>query len=480
MGLNEQVAKSYLNGGWQAPDGAEVREIPNPANVNEVVGRVVFADAALAEIAVQAARKACMAWRFTPSEKRRERLERLLQQIRLHRETFARIITRENGKTLSESLGEVEASLKEAHFQLAYVADHLIEPHGSHRVQHEPLGVAALFTPWNFPLATVLRKMVPALMAGNTVVLKPSEFTSLTAAMLVGLMEELEFPPGVVNLVLGEGPEVGPPIAQHPAVGAISFTGSTRIGLELASSLGARDVRFQGEMGGSNALIILEDADLEAAVDAAVSNGFACCGQWCTGTGRVIVQRQVYHPVLEMLVGRVRRIVVGNGMDAGVIMGPLISQHRREKVEQAVNRAVQEGARVLVGGKRPQGSQYDRGYFYEPTILADVTARMHASREEIFGPVLVVMPADTPDEILQLTNSSPYGLSVSIYTRDKARAEGLVHRIEAGLCHLNLPTGYRDPALPLSGWKDSGRGWPEAGRYGLEFFTRPKAVYVHD
>ncbi|MDQ7051799.1 MAG: aldehyde dehydrogenase family protein [candidate division KSB1 bacterium] len=361
---------------------------------------------------------------------------------------------------------------------MGYIAEHAeVNPMKRMKSRHEPLGVVLLITPWNFPLATVLRKMIPALAAGNTVVLKPSELTPLTAVALFHLMDASGLPPGVANLVLGEGPVVGKALVQHLDVRAISFTGSTVTGLQLARLLDARGVRFQAEMGGANTLVVLADADLEAAADAAVSAGFACCGQWCTGTGRVIVEQEKYAEFLPKLLTRLKKMVIGDGRDARVNMGPLISAQQRNKIEQAVQRALAEGARLLCGGRRPADPALQKGYFYEPTLLADVTAEMEAAWEEIFGPVLVAMPARDPDEALALANGTRYGLAFSVYTRDAEKAGKFLREVEAGLCHVNLPTGFRDPVLPLLGWKDSGRGWPEAGKYGLEFLTRTKAVY---
>ncbi|MDQ7011442.1 MAG: aldehyde dehydrogenase family protein, partial [Mariprofundaceae bacterium] len=288
------MSGSYIAGKWQVAADPQIIEVHNPADAAERVGRVAFADVRLAEAAVEAARAAWPQWRAVPLQDRKHRLAALLRRIEAEKESFARLITLENGKTLREAAAEVDASLAEARFQMDFVAEHLVKKQGGYETRHEPLGVVLLITPWNFPLATVLRKMIPALAAGNTVVLKPSELTPLTAVALFHLMDASGLPPGVANLVLGEGPVVGKALVQHLDVRAISFTGSTVTGLQLARLLDARGVRFQAEMGGANTLVVLADADLEAAADAAVSAGFACCGQWCTGTGRVIVEQEKY------------------------------------------------------------------------------------------------------------------------------------------------------------------------------------------
>lgn len=466
---------NYIAGKWQ--DTGQPHPIRNPADVTEIVAEAHLADAALAKQAVEAADSAWDSWRTSAGGERGHLLRQVLATLQARRADLAHTITLENGKTLRESEAEVDAAIKEATYQLDFVQTHLVETWDGHEVRHEPLGVALLLTPWNFPLATVLRKMVPALAAGNTVVLKPSELTPATAVELFRVVDAVGLPAGVANLVLGEGPVVGTTLSQHPAVRAISFTGSTPVGLQLAESLGRRDVRLQAEMGGANAVVVLADADLEAAAEAAVSHGFACCGQWCTGTSRVIVERSVYEEMLQRLTKRTQKIVPGNGLDARATMGPLISQPQLQKVESVVAEALRHGARLVTGGKRPTGSAFERGHFFEPTILADVTSEMAVAREEIFGPVLLVLPAHDADEARVLANHTPYGLAFSVFTQDAEQAERFVREVEAGVCHINLPTAYRDPAFPLLGWKDSGRGWPEAGKYGLEFFTRPKAVY---
>lgn len=472
------IYRSYIDGRWQSPDSVRPVSLRNPANHERIVGRVEYADIPLAFSAMDAAQNAGENWRKISVKDRVARLSKILKCLRERRPDIAGIITIENGKTLRESLAEVDASLNEAEYQLQFLSESTVEQIGKNEIWYEPLGVVLLITPWNFPLATILRKLIPAVAVGNTAVVKASELTPLTAVALFRIIEETEVPAGVVNLVIAEGSTVGPALIKHPALRAISLTGSTNTGFAIAEQLvNNSDVRFQAEMGGKNAVVILADADLEAASEAAVSSGFACCGQWCTGTSRVIAEGRIYQSLLDLLIARAKRIVVGNGMDKATTMGPLISAVQLQKVERAVVRAKEEGARLVIGGRRPCNISLNQGHYYEPTIFADVTPEMTIAREEIFGPILGVMPARDADEALRLANDSRYGLSFSVFTRRAEIADHFMREIRAGVCHVNLPTVHRDPALPLLGWGDAGRGLAECGRFARDFFTRTKAIY---
>lgn len=475
--MRENLLSNYIHGQWRSPKTSPVIEIRNPADVNEVIGSVVCANATLAHQAVEAAGKAWSIWKKIPCAERTRLLDSVLQRIRERREDLASVITRETGKTLREALAEIEASLKEGQFQLDFFNHSLSETIVGHEVRYEPLGVALLITPWNFPLATVLRKLIPALATGNTAVVKASEFAPVMAVMLFQLIDAVPLPPGVVNLVQGAGVEIGPALLAHPALQAVSFTGSTKGGSAIAKQLAGRNIHFQAEMGGKNATVVLADAELEDAVEAVTNSAFACSGQWCTGTSCVIVDHSVYPEFLDLLISRGKKITVGPGMEEGVTMGPLISGERLEKVEAAVAIAKREGARLVLGGKRPDAPELTSGYFFQPTIFADVNPQMTLAQEEVFGPVLAILPASGWEEAVAFANASRYGLAFSVFTQDPGRAEHFIQEVEAGVCHINLPTTYRQPDLPLLGWKESGSGQPECGRHARDFFTRTKSIY---
>ncbi len=468
-----EVIRNFINGKWTSPQNAVKASLKNPGNFEDVIGTIEYADEKTAESAMDAAESSKILWKNTPLLKRIELLENCLSLIEVNRESIARTITRENGKTLSESNAEISSSISEGRYQLKFFK--VEEERSKDNVRYEPLGPVLLITPSNFPLATIIRKLIPALAAGNTAVVKPSEVTPLTAVRFFGMMHEAGLPGGVVNLVIGEGSVIGPALLNRPALKAVSLTGSTLTGRSVSSQIAGRDIRLQAEMGGKNAVVVLKDADLELALDAVSTAGFACCGQWCTGTSRVIVELPVYNEFITRLAERIKNIKVGLGTDPDSQMGPLVSEAQFKKVVDAVESAKKEGARLICGGRKPKGTP--EGYYFEPTMFADVSPNMQIAREEIFGPVLAVIPAEDTGDAIRITNSSKYGLSASVYTEDEDAAEKIIDAIDAGLCHINLPTSFRDPSLPLLGWKDSGAGIPESGRFARDFFTKTKAIY---
>lgn len=471
---------SRIAGRALPPDPAREVRRENPARPHETAVRWCPAGADDARAAMDAAAGAFPAWADVPLAERGALLARLLGAVEEHAEAFAMLITHENGKPLRDARAEIRSGLADARHPLAEAArlgvtEPVSVPGATVRSETvlEPLGVCLLITPWNFPLATVLRKLVPALLWGNPVVVKPSELTPGPAARLFDLLAELPLPPGTASLVLGHGGEIGPVLAGHPALRAISFTGSTATGLGLARLTAGRDVRLQLEMGGKNTLVVLADADLDAAAEAAATAGFGCTGQWCTGTGRVIVERTVHDEFVHRLTARAAALRVGPGDDPATDLGPLVTVGRVRFAQAAVASATAAGARLLCGGETPPG-----GHYFTPAVLDRVTEGMEAFTDELFVPVLPVTAARDAADALRLANTGDRGLSASVFSRDAAHAEIFARRIEAGIVHVNLHTAYREPALPVPGWRESGRGLPECGRYARDFFTRPRAVYV--
>lgn len=474
--MMNSICKNYINGKWVSPKTSSPIKRFNPADINEEVCEILFADDQLADYAVEKANDAIVYWRKTSIVKRVELVEKFLELFISNRNRLAAIITKENGKTLSESYSEIDSALREANYQIEFLRNSTIEITGNSKILYEPVGVTLLITPWNFPVATILRKLVPALLTGNTIIVKPSELTPLSSVSLFKLFEEVDFPDGVVNLVLGDG-NVGSYLCRHTFVKAISLTGSSITGNAILKQTSGRNVRLQAEMGGKNTVVVLKDANIEKAAKDIVYSSYACSGQWCTGTSKVIVEKEVYELLMQRLIDHTSKIVIGNGFDENVTMGPLISQVQLDKILNAVKKANDEKAELIIGGKKSSGNKLEYGYFFEPTIYSNVKPEMFISQEEIFGPVLSVLKADNFDYALELSNISKYGLAFSIYTNDSEKAEEFIKDVKAGVCHINLPTSYRDPALPLLGWENSGYGLPESGRFARDFFTRTKVIY---
>jgi aldehyde dehydrogenase (NAD+) len=481
-----RILQNYVGGKWTDSVSGRRRQVFNPANRDELICETQDSTPGDAEAAILAAREAFPAWSRMPMPRRAAVLRDFLGRFEAREEEFARAITRENGKTLRESRVEFQAALKEADFQIgqgrrsagALLPSEL--PGVTCQVRREPLGVVAVIAPWNFPLNVICRKLIPALVAGNTCVVKPADLTPVSAALLFESLQAAGLPQGAANLVFGRGSVIGETIALHPAVKALSFTGSTEVGLGIARKLAGRDTKLQLELGGKNPLVVLADADIDKAVEAASIGGFSCSGQWCTSTSRVIAEAGVYDDFLAKLVARTKAIVVGDGASETTGMGPVCGRQQYETILRFIDQGRREGARLAIGGGPLTEGGLARGWFIAPTIFVDVAPAMTIAREEIFGPVLVVLKAADFEEALRLANDTPYGLAASVYTRDLAKAQRFVAECEAGLCHVNMHTAYKEPQLEFGGRGESGRGAPEAGESGVEFFTRHKAVYVRE
>ncbi|MCP5530215.1 MAG: aldehyde dehydrogenase [Opitutaceae bacterium] len=469
-----RVLTSLIAGEWMPAQADAVISRENPGNTKVTAARWSSATAVDATRAIDSAAQAAASWAAHPHETRLAILSGWLDRIEADTETLVTIITRENGKPRADALAEVAGTLKDARHSVQDARDRgLVESsHSRSHTRLEPVGPVLIVTPWNFPLATIVRKVTPALLYGNPIVIKPSELTPASAVAAVKLLEP-DLPSGVVNLVLGHGAQVGPALTSHAALRAISFTGSTATGTALARATAARDVRLQLEMGGKNSLVVLADADVDAAVEAAITGGFGCAGQWCTGTGRVIVDHSIAETFLERLITRTRELKVGPGDSPESQVGPVISAARVNFATEAIATATAAGARLRCGGKLRPG-----GHFITPAVIDRVTEAMPIFTEELFVPVLPVIAARNADDAVRLANTGRYGLSASVFSRDETSAMRCAERIQAGMIHVNLHTAWRDPALPVSGWRDSGRGLPECGRFYRDFFTKPRAVYL--
>jgi aldehyde dehydrogenase (NAD+) len=476
--------KNFIDGRWSAAQAAKTFENRNPANRNDLIGLFPSSTGEDVDAAVAAAKKTFASWRLVPAPKRGEIIFRVGELLRKHKEALARVETREMGKVLKETRGDVQEGIDCA-FYVAGEGRRLFGettpaelPNKFAMSVRTPVGVCALITPWNFPLAIPTWKLFPALICGNTVILKPAEDTPHTAVKFIEILNEAGVPPGVVNLVHGGGEEVGAALVRHRDVQLVSFTGSAAVGREIAAACGEDLKRVSLELGGKNAQIVMEDADLDLAVEGALWGAFGTTGQRCTATSRLIVHRDVAKKVTEMLVDRARKIKIGDGLDESVEMGPLINDTARQKVLRYIDIGKQEGARLIIGGAIHDAGACANGYFFQPTIFDQVKPDMRIAQEEIFGPVLSIIEITSFDQAIEVLNGTRYGLSSSIYTADVGRAFRAMRDIEAGITYVNGPTIGAEVHLPFGGVKDTGNGHREAGTTVYDIFSEWKSIYV--
>lgn len=477
------VFHNFIDGRWTVSSSGSLFENRNPANQDDLIG--VFQDSrpADAEEAIHAAERAYASWRLVPAPRRAEMLFRTAQLIADRKEQFARDMTREMGKVLEETRGDVQEAIDMTFFMAGegrrlYGQTVPSELRDKFAMSvRQPLGVCAVITPWNFPMAIPSWKIIPALVCGNSVVFKPSSLTPLSAVNFVKVLEEAGIPAGVVNLVTG-GADVGTTLSTHDAVKVVSFTGSTAVGRLVNQNAASSFKKVHLEMGGKNVVMIMDDAQLELAVEGCVWGGFGTTGQRCTAASRVVVHERVYDEFLEEFSRRVRALRVGDGAADGVQMGPSISESQLATVMKYVEIGKHEGATLVTGGRRLASGAHERGWFHEPTIFADVTPAMRIAREEIFGPVVAVMRCRSLSEAIEIGNDVAYGLSASIYTRDINKAFTAMRDLYTGIFYVNAPTIGAEVHLPFGGTKATGNGHREAGIAALDVFSEWKSVYV--
>jgi alpha-ketoglutaric semialdehyde dehydrogenase len=473
----------FIGGEWVDSTTGRTFDSRNPADTRDVVGQFQAGDAADAARAIRAADVAFQTWRRTPAPKRGEILYAFGALMAEHKERLARAMTREMGKVLAETRGDVQEGIDIA-FLMAGEGRRLFGdttpselPDKWAMSVREPLGVAAVVTPWNFPIAIPCWKMMPALVAGNTVVLKPSSDTPHCATLLVELMAEAGFPPGTVNLVTGPGAEVGDALVASPDTRIVSFTGNTQTGKRIASIAARRLKRVSLELGGKNGIVVLADADLDLATDGILWSAFGTTGQRCTACSRVIVEAAVVEPLLERLARRARALRLGSGLDATTDVGPLVNGGAVDKVASYVEIGRRDGE-LVIGGSRATGAGLEHGHFFEPTIFAGVKPMDVIAQEEIFGPVLSVVPVPDYPAAVTALNQTRYGLSSAIFTRDANTAFRAMRDFETGIVYVNAGTIGAETHLPFGGTKDTGNGHREAGHAALDTYTEWKSIYV--
>ncbi len=475
--------KNYIDGEWVEPRGTRTIEDRNPANRDEIVGIFPASDKTDIANAVEAAKQAFGKWRLTPAPKRAEILFRAAELLVERKEDYARDMTREMGKVLAETRGDVQEAIDmtylmagEGRRQFGHIAPSELPDKFAMAVR-APAGVAGMITPWNFPMAIPSWKIMPALICGNTIVLKPAEDTPLSTYNLVQVLEESGLPGGVLNVVFGDGPDAGAPILDSPDVTLVSFTGSTEVGRIVSKACAPTFKKCHLEMGGKNIIIVMDDANLDLAIDSAVWGGFGTTGQRCTAASRVAVHKKVYREFVERFVEKVKKLRVGDGLDPKTDMGPCINEQQLNTVMKYVEIGKNEGAKLATGGHRLDAGALAKGWFHEPTVFTDCNAKMRICQEEIFGPVVAVIPFDSFDEAIEIANGVQYGLSASIYTRNVNNAFRAQRDLETGIVYVNAPTIGAETHLPFGGTKNTGNGHREAGLAALDFYSEWKTVY---
>ncbi len=479
-----KLFNNYINGKWKASSSGETFENINPANHDEVVGRFQKSNKKDVNEAISAAEEALPQWRATPAPKRGEILFKVAELLLQQKESLAQDMTREMGKVIGETRGDVQEAIDLTYYTAGEGRRLLGETVPSELKNkfcmsvRMPVGIVSAITPWNFPIAIPSWKLVPALVCGNTVVIKPATDTPLSVVNFVKVCEKAGLPPGVLNLVTGSGSEVGTPMTEHDKVNLVSFTGSTDTGAVIASSCAKNMKQYSLEMGGKNAIIVMDDADLDLAVEGVIFGAFGTTGQRCTACSRVIAHKKIVKKLTEMLVTRAKTLKLGDGLKPKTDVGPLINESQRTKVDNYVQIGKNEGAKLVTGGNPATGKDCKNGSFYQPTIFADVAHKMRIAQEEIFGPVVAIIPCNSFEQAVKIVNDSKFGLSSAIYTRDVNRAFKAIETLDTGITYINASTIGAEIQLPFGGTKCTGNGHREAGTAALEIFSEWKSVYV--
>lgn len=477
--------KNLINGKWiNAVDGKTLKSI-NPADISDIVGIIPRSGQKDIDMAVLAARNAYDKWRLTPAPKRGEIILRAAELLIKRKQGLGELVTREMGKVLPEGLGDVQEAIDMAYYmgsegrRLSGETVPSELPNKDCKSVRVPIGVFALITPWNFPTAIPAWKIFPSLVCGNTVIFKPSSYTPVCATRLVEILVEAGIPDGVLNIVHGTGEETGAYLATHPGIDGVSFTGSTAVGEKLARMCGALDKEVSCEMGGKNAIIVMDDAKLELAVEGAIWGGFGTTGQRCTAASRIVAHEAVYNKFLKMFMNAASKLRLGCGLVKTTDVGPVINDSQFQKILNYIEIGKEEGAKLVIGGKVYKKGGCAKGYFIEPTIFADVQPNMRIAQEEIFGPVVSVIKAKGLEDAIRIVNGARYGLSSAIYTQDVNNSAIAERDLDTGLVYINASTIGAEIQLPFGGTKKSGLGHREAGGRGgaIDMFTKWKVIY---
>ncbi|MBS1853366.1 MAG: aldehyde dehydrogenase family protein [Acidobacteria bacterium] len=479
-----KVYKNFIDGEWVESVSGQTFENLNPADTRDLVGifqRSVKADV---DAAIAAAKRAYAKWRLVPAPRRAEIIYRAAEMLIERKEDYSRDMTREMGKVLKETRGDVQEAIDTAYY-FAGEGRRLFGPTTPSELPNkfamairQPLGVCGMIAPWNFPMAIPSWKLLPALVCGNTCVIKPAQDTPLSTYNLVKVLSDAGVPKGVVNIVSGFGADAGAPMLEHPDVRAISFTGSSSVGRTIGTTAAQSFKHCSLELGGKNPMIVLDDANLDLAIEGGLWGAFGTTGQRCTATSRIIVQKGVYSEFIERYVERAKQLKVGNGLDESIDMGPAINERQLISDLKYVEIGQSEGARLKCGGHRLDSGDLRHGFFMEPTVFVDVNPKMRIAQEEIFGPVVSIIPCDDLEDAIEIANNIEYGLSSALYTRDVNKAFAAMRDLYAGITYINAPTIGAEVHLPFGGTKATGNGHREGGLGAIEFYSEWKAVYV--
>jgi alpha-ketoglutaric semialdehyde dehydrogenase len=476
--------KNFIGGEWSAPSGGEYFENTNPADVTDTIGRFPMSGPADVDRAVVSAQRGFAIWRATPAPARGDVMRRIGDLMTKRKDEIADLMTREMGKPLAETRGDVQEGIDTAYYAASEgrrLFGHTVPSEMKNKWAmsfRRPIGVAGIITPFNSPMAIPPWKMFPALLCGNACIFKPAEDVPETGHVLVEIMLEAGLPPEVIQLVHGVGESAGAAIVNHPLIPVISFTGSTETGRIVGEVCGRMHKRLSLEMGGKNAMLVFDDANLDLALDGVLWGAFGTTGQRCTATSRLLLQDGIHDELLSRLVDRARSLTLGDGRKNGTDVGPMINDAARAKVERYVDIGQAENADLLCGGSRPVGKDLDGGFFFEPTIFSRVRAGMRLEQEEIFGPLLSVLRFQTTDEAFAINNDVRYGLSSSVYTRDVNVAMRAMNELDTGITYINAPTIGAEAHLPFGGVKQTGNGHREGGWQVYDFYSETKVGYL--
>lgn len=480
---NAKVYKNFINGQWVESKSGETFENFNPAT-GELLGVFQKSNAEDVNMAVAAASEAYKKWRLVPAPKRGEIIYKIANRLVKEKEAFSQDMTREMGKIIKETRGDVQEAIDMTYY-MAGEGRRLFGQTTPSEMNNkfcmtirQPLGVCGFITPWNFPMAIPSWKMMPALICGNTIVIKPATDTPLSVVNLIRICHEEGIPAGVVNMVTGSGSAVGNPLVKHKDVRVLSFTGSTEVGRSISEGCAPNFKHVCLEMGGKNVQMVMDDADLNLAVDGALWGAFGTTGQRCTATSRIVCHKAIVDKFTVMMVERAKKLKVGYGLDETVEMGPCINQGQLDTVLSYIEIGKNDGAKLVAGGEKLTGGDYDKGFFVQPTIFTDVTQKMRIWREEIFGPVLSIATCDSFEQAIEMANDTPYGLSASIFTRDVNKAYTAMRDVYTGIFYVNAPTIGAETHLPFGGTKETGNGHREASVAALDVFSEWKSCYV--
>ena len=476
--------KNFINGEWIESKSGKTFENRNPADTDELLGTFQKSTAEDVNQAIDAAAEAYKKWRLVPAPKRGEILYRVADRLLKDKEAISQDMTREMGKVIKETRGDTQEAIDMTYYMAGegrrlYGMTTPSEMENKFNMTvRQPLGVCSFITPWNFPIAIPSWKMMPALICGNTIVIKPATDTPLSVVNLMKACEAEGVPAGVVNMVTGSGSTLGDPMINNKNVKVVSFTGSTEVGRKVSEACSTNFKHACLEMGGKNVQMVMDDANLELAVDGALWGAFGTTGQRCTATSRIVVHKDVAKKFTAMLVERAKKLKVGNGLDETVDMGPCVSQSQLETVLSYVKIGQKDGAKLETGGEQLTGGDYDKGFFVQPSVFSGVTQDMRIWKEEIFGPVLGIATCNSFEEAIQMANDTVYGLSASIYTQDVNRAYVAMRDVYTGIFYVNAPTIGAETHLPFGGTKETGNGHREASEAALDVYSEWKSIYV--